>query len=62
MEVKHKNMEELFERGIVSAALIIEAHRLMAEFAAEQNEQELKAIEALWSIYALQGKILEERL
>ncbi|MCG3205732.1 MAG: hypothetical protein KCHDKBKB_02455 [Elusimicrobia bacterium] len=62
MEAKHKNMEELFERGIVSAALIIEAHRLMAEFAKEQNEHELKAIEALWTIYALQGKILEERL
>jgi hypothetical protein len=62
METKHKNMEELFERGLVSASLIIEAHRQMAEFAHDQNEQELKAIETLWSIYALQGTILEERL
>lgn len=62
METKHKNMEELFERGLVSASLIIEAHRQMAEFAKDQNEQELNAVEALWSLYALQGRALEEKL
>lgn len=62
METKHKNMEELFERGLVSASLIIEAHRQIAEFAKDQNEQELKAVQALWTLYALQGRILEEQL
>ncbi len=62
MEEKHQNMESLFERGLVAASLVIEVHRQMIDFVKDQNEQELKGIEALWSIYALQGKILEAQL
>ncbi len=62
MQKKHHNVEGLFDRGVVSASLIIEAHRQMTEFVTDQNEQELRAIEALWMIYALDGRIMEEKL
>ncbi|MBI4396792.1 MAG: TolC family protein [Elusimicrobia bacterium] len=62
MEEKHETMESLFERGLIESSLIIEAHRQMVEFTERQNAQELRAIEALWSIYALQGRILREKL
>lgn len=62
MQKKHHSVESLFDRGVVSASLVIEAHRQMTEFITDQNEQELKAIEALWTLYALDGRILEEKL
>lgn len=62
IERKHRNAEGLFERGLVSASLVIEAHRQMTEFLADQHEQELEALKALWTIYAIDGRALEERL
>jgi outer membrane protein, heavy metal efflux system len=62
MERKHANTEGLFERGLVESSLIIEAHRQMADFTRSLNEQELRAIEALWSIYVLEGRALREAL
>lgn len=60
MEKKHKNMESLFERGLIQSSLIIEAHRQMADFTESVNDQELRAVEALWSIYALEGRNPQE--
>jgi cobalt-zinc-cadmium efflux system outer membrane protein len=60
MEKKHQGMESLFERGLVQSALIIEAHRQMTDFTESLNAQELRALEALWSVYVLQGRALEE--
>jgi len=62
LERKHHNIENQFQRGLISASLVIEAHRQLTDFTASQNEQELKATEALWSIHALRGRILEEKL
>jgi outer membrane protein, heavy metal efflux system len=62
MSENHGKMDDLFQRGIVSATLVIEAHRQMVDFIKDQNELELKAVESLWSIYAMEGRILEERL
>lgn len=62
MEKKHQGMESLFERGLVQSALVIEAHRQMTDFAESLNAQELRALEALWSIYILQGRALVEGL
>lgn len=62
MEKKHKSIESLFERGLIESSLIIEAHRQMADFTKSLHEQELRAIEALWSIYRLEGRILKETL
>lgn len=62
MAETHGKMEDLFQRGIVSAPLVIEAHRQMVDFIKDQNELELRAVESLWAIYALEGRILEEKL
>jgi len=62
MEKKHQGMESLFERGLVQSALVIEAHRQMTDFAESLNAQELRALEALWSIYVLEGNALLEGL
>lgn len=62
MEKKHQGMESLFERGLVESALVIEAHRQMTDFTESLNTQELRALEALWSLYTLQGRATEEKL
>jgi outer membrane protein, heavy metal efflux system len=62
MEKKHESMESFFERGLISSSLLIEAHRQMADFTKSLNEQELRAVEALWTIYSLQGRVLQEAL
>lgn len=60
MEKRHQGMEDLFGRGLVESALVIEAHRQMTDLTESLNTQELRAMEALWSIYILQGRALEE--
>lgn len=62
MEKKHHATERLFERGLVSASLIIEEHRQSAEVIEGRNAQELQAAEALWTLYALDGRALKESL
>jgi cobalt-zinc-cadmium efflux system outer membrane protein len=62
MEKQHQGMERLFERGLVESALVIEAHRQMTDFTESLNTQELRALEALWSLYTLQGRATEEKL
>ncbi len=62
LEKKHARIERLFEQGLVSTSLFIEAHRQIQEFASTRNEQEHEANEALWKIYAMDGKMFEEAL
>ncbi len=62
IEKKHKKVERLFKRGIISASLVIETHRQLIEFTSTLQNQELVALEALWNIYAIEGSILEEKL
>jgi outer membrane protein, heavy metal efflux system len=62
MEIQHARLESFYERGLVSAPLVIEAHRQMVDLTKSQNDHELRAIETLWSIYALEGRILEVQL
>lgn len=62
MEQRHQKVENQFQRGLVSASLVIEAHRQMAEYAKSRHEQELKALEALWALYVLEGRAFEVKL
>lgn len=62
LERKHRNVEALFERGIIPSSLVIEAHRQLVDFTTNKNAQELSAIEALWRIYILEGRLFEEKL
>ena len=52
----------LFDQGLVSGALVIEAHRQVLDFTKSQNEQELTALEALAKLYALDGRLFQESL
>jgi len=62
LETKHRRIETLFEQGLVSTSLFIEAHRQIQEFTESRNEQEHEANDALWKIYALDGRMFEEEL
>lgn len=62
IEKKHKQVEKLFKRGIISASLVIETHRQLVEFTSTLQSQELVALEALWNLYAIEGSILEKKL
>ncbi len=59
IERKHSTVERLFLRGVVPSSLVIEAHRSFVELEKSRNERELKAIETLMNIYAIQGKFPE---
>ena len=62
MEADHKELDGLFERGLISSALVIEAHRQLFDFTSERHQQELSAVRALWTIYAIEGRALTEIL
>lgn len=62
LERQHQRIEELSVRGLISGAMVVEAHRQRSELQKSRNERELKAIEALWIIYNLDGRIFEESL
>jgi cobalt-zinc-cadmium efflux system outer membrane protein len=62
IERKHARVEALSFRGLISSSLVIEAHRQRAELQKNRNERELRAIEALWTVYKLDGRIFEEKL
>jgi hypothetical protein len=62
VEDKHKDVHRLINRGIISAPLVIELHRQMTDYFERLHEQETKGVEALWRVFALEGRILKERL
>ncbi len=62
IEKKHSNIERLFFRGVVPSSLVIEAHRTYVELEKSRNSRELKALEALMTIYTIDGNILEAQL
>lgn len=59
---RHRSMEKQFLRGVVPSSLILEAHRQLFELEKSRHERELTAIKALWTIYRIDGKILEAAL
>ncbi len=59
---KHESIESLFEKGLVPSTLVIEAHRQLNDIVKTRNEQELTAIDALWRIYIIDGRLSEARL
>lgn len=61
-EAQHNRLEKLFTRGVVPSSLVIESHRQLLEFLRSRHEREEKALEALWQLKALQGKISEADL
>lgn len=58
---KHQEIESFFERGLVSSSLVLEMHRQLIESTQAYHAQEMKALEVLWSLYVLEGRILQEK-
>lgn len=59
---KHEKVEKLFRQGLISGALVIEAHRQITEFTESQHQQELLAIETYLELKAISGGDIEEIL
>lgn len=57
---KHERLENQILKGLVTSSLVIESHRGLADLQKSRNVRELKTIEALWSIYLIQGRVLNE--
>jgi outer membrane protein TolC len=58
----HHEVEEFFGRGLVPSSLVIESHRQFFEITKILHEQELTALDALWRLYIIDGRVLEEKL
>lgn len=57
IESKHTKAESFFKRGLLSTSLMVEYHRQIVDFIEDRNMLELSAVENLWRVYALEGKI-----
>lgn len=62
LERHHRDLERLFQRGVISSPLVIETHRQMYDALRSRHEQELQALEANLRIAALEGRLFEEKL
>ncbi len=58
IEQKHQGAEGYFRRGLLSTSLMVEYHRQIVDFIMAQNELELAAIDAMWKIRAMEGKLI----
>lgn len=57
-----QNIDDLFERGLVPGSLMIEAGRQALELTRMRHEQELAALDALWRMIIIDGKLSEGKL
>ncbi len=62
VEGKHSDLHSMLQRGVVAAPLITELHRQRQEYYEQLHQQELKAVKALWQIYALEGRLEQEKM
>jgi outer membrane protein TolC len=62
VELKHKDLHTMIDRGVVSAPIVIELHRQIMDYYEQLHEQERQGIQALWRIAALEGQILTKEL
>lgn len=62
VEAKHSDLHMMLKRGMVAAPLITELHRQRQEYYEQLHQQELKAINVLWQIYALEGRLEKEKI
>ncbi len=62
IEKRHHESERLFLQGLVPSALVIEAHRSFVDLEQSRHLRELRAIEALFTIFTLDGQLPENSL
>lgn len=56
LEKRHRQIDSLFLKGLVSSALVIEAHRTYVDLEKSRNEIELRALEVVHLISSVDGK------
>ncbi len=56
-EQKHKRMEKLFKRGIISTNLVIETHRQLIEFSDTRHDLEHELLEAYLKVAEFNGEL-----
>lgn len=54
---RHGQVSSLYYKGLITSSLFVEAHRQLLDFTKSQNEIEIKTMEALMKIYALDSKL-----
>ncbi|MBI4237834.1 MAG: TolC family protein [Deltaproteobacteria bacterium] len=62
LAVEHQHLETYFEKGLVTSALVIEIHNQLYDITSTRHEQELIAVDALWRLYILDGRVLEAKM
>ncbi|WP_413294896.1 TolC family protein [Bdellovibrio sp. HCB185ZH] len=62
IDQENRKNQKLAASGLIPASLAIEAQRSNAELIKTLQERELKTLQALWTIYKLDGRILSESL
>ncbi|WP_415062619.1 TolC family protein [Bdellovibrio sp.] len=62
LEQRHRKIESQFIKGLVSSALVIEAHRSLVDFEKIRNEHEIRALDAYLELQAIDGKKVEINL
>jgi outer membrane protein, heavy metal efflux system len=62
VEKKHKRIEKLYLRGVVSSSVYLDSLKQKLSYLKSRNNRELTAINSLWHIYNYDGKIFEEKI
>ncbi|MBI5246840.1 MAG: TolC family protein [Elusimicrobia bacterium] len=62
VSAQHEEIERLFARGLVTAPLLLEAHRQRLDLAEGRDERELAALAAYARLQALRGRLTEGAL
>ncbi len=58
----HREVDELFERGLVPSSLMMEVHRQNRSLTELRHAQELMALESYWKILIMDGRLEEGTL
>lgn len=62
IESKYKKVEKLYLQGVLSSSIFLESLRQKISYLKNRNERELTAINALWTIHKLNGRIFKENI
>lgn len=62
VDKKHKRIEKLYLRGVVSSSVFLESIRQKLSYLKSRNRRELTAVKALWNIYKYDGLIFKEQI
>ncbi|MBU6375020.1 MAG: TolC family protein [Bdellovibrionales bacterium] len=59
---KHEQVEKNFFRGLVSPAIIVEAHRALVDFLIQRHQSENFVMGNLWDLYMIADRLEEKQL